>query len=734
MAKKRKKPVHKSGRRSKPKAADVKDRARNILFENPGEAFSYRGLIKKMGLRDAKSKDVLKDLLFSMESKGALRRNSDGRFVSTATPKVIEGRVDHVNPRFAYIISEDSDEDIWVKTDDLMYAIDGDQVEVKITKLHGRGARPEGKVQKIIRRSKDEFVGRIELSKKFAFVIPDNRNMHFDIFIHPENTGGAKTNDKVIVKVERWHNPKNKSPIGRVENVLGPAGENEAEIHSIMAEFGLPFEFPENIEKAAEKIPVEIDQQEYAYRRDFRDVTTFTIDPFDAKDFDDALSFQWADGGLLEVGIHIADVSHYVRPRTVLEKEAYDRATSVYLVDRTIPMLPEKLSNGLCSLRPKEEKLTFSAVFKLDKDGIVRDRWFGRTVIFSDRRFTYEEAQERIESKNGDFQEEINRLNDLAKIIRSRRFKQGAVNFETVEVKFRLDEKGRPVEVIPKERKDAHKMIEEFMLLANREVATFIFEKEAGKNGPGSYPFVYRTHDNPDPDKLEAFSKFAGKFGHQMSAEGMISKQLNRLMANIEGKPEQNVLEQLAIRSMAKARYTTETKGHFGLAFDHYTHFTSPIRRYPDVMVHRLLWRYLEGGKPADAEDFEARSVHSSEREKRAADAERASIKYKQVEYMQGMLGREFEGIVSGVTEWGIYVEIIETKCEGMIRLSDLDDDYYEFDEKQFTVYGKRSGRKITLGDQVKVQVAKTDIDRRTIDLVWVTEKKEMSPWQADDF
>lgn len=712
---------------------DVKDRLRQIFYEEAGESFSYRQLIKKIGIRDAKTKDALKDILFSMEAQGKIARNRDGRFVSNSTPSVITGKVDHVNPRFAYVISMDSEEDIWIKSSNLNFAIDGDEVEVQITRPAARGAKPEGKVTKILNRNKTEFVGRIEISEKFAFVVPDNRNLHFDVFVYPEKIMGAKHDDKVIVQILKWHNRENKSPQGKVVRVLGEAGEHEAEIHSIMAEFGLPFEFSEKVEKAAAKIPVEIDKQELAYRRDFRKVTTFTIDPFDAKDFDDALSLEWTKDGLMEIGVHIADVSHYVRPRTLLEKEAYDRATSVYLVDRTIPMLPEKLSNGLCSLRPNEEKLTFSAVFKIDKQGNVMDRWFGRTIIYSDRRFTYEEAQERIESKEGDFQEEINQLNDLAKLIRKRRFKDGAVNFETVEVKFKLDEKGRPLEVVPKIRKDAHKMIEEFMLLANREVATFIFKKRDGKKEEGSTTFVYRTHDSPDPEKLDSFSKFASRFGHKVSTDGQVSKSLNNLMSKIEGKPEQNVLEQLAIRSMAKAKYTTDPKGHFGLAFDHYSHFTSPIRRYPDVMVHRLLWHYLEGGKSQDKEAFESKCVHSSEREKRAAEAERASIKYKQVEFMQSMLGEEFEGIVSGVTEWGIYVEIVETKCEGMVRMTDLDDDFYEFDEKQFAAIGKRSGKVITLGDKLEVIVAKTDIDRRTIDLV-MKGNKNHSPWQADVF
>ncbi|MEM7297630.1 MAG: VacB/RNase II family 3'-5' exoribonuclease, partial [Bacteroidota bacterium] len=441
-----------------------------------------------------------------------------------------------------------------------------------------------------------------------------------------------------------------------------------------------------------------------------------------AKDFDDALSIKELEKGKYEIGVHIADVSHYVQEGSELDKEAVERATSVYLVDRTIPMLPERLSNGLCSLRPNEEKLTFSAVFEIDETGTVSKKWFGRTIIESDRRFTYEEAQERIEGLDSDFTNEVVTLNNIAKQLRKKKFQKGAVNFETVEVKFKLDEQGKPLEVVPKERKDAHKMIEEFMLLANREVATHIFKwKEKGKE-EGSKTFVYRVHDDPDPEKLNTFASFAAKFGHKLELGSNLSGGLNKLMENIEGKPEQNVLESLAIRSMAKAKYTTDPRGHFGLAFDHYTHFTSPIRRYPDVMVHRLLEHYLQGGKNVGNEEHEPLCMHSSEREKRAADAERASIKYKQVEFMETMLGQEFEGIVSGVTEWGIFVEIIETKCEGMIRMTDLNDDYYEFDEKQMRVIGRHNKRIITLGDQLKVIVAKTDIDRRTIDLELVDE------------
>lgn len=653
-----------------------------------------------------------------MESKEQIRRLSDGRFVSNKDSEYIQGIVDHVNPNFAYVVTPDEMEDIWVKTSDLNFAIHDDLVNVIVTKSAGRGFKPEGRVIKLLKRNRDTFVGRIEISKNFAFVVPDSRNIHFDIMVYPEKVGKSKENDKVLVQIDKWHDAKNRSPMGTVTEVLGQAGENEAEIHSIMAEFGLPFRFPKKIEKVADEIPDLITEEEIGKRRDFRSIATFTIDPHDAKDFDDALSIRKVDKGTYEIGIHIADVSHYVAEGSTLDKEAIDRATSVYLVDRTIPMLPERLSNGLCSLRPNEEKLTFSAVFEMDTKGKISKKWFGRTTILSDRRFTYEEAQERIEGLDADFTQEITTLNKIAHQLRKSRFQHGAVNFETVEVKFRLDEAGKPLEVIPKERKDAHKMIEEFMLLANREVATHIFKwKEKGKED-GSKTFVYRVHDDPDPEKLSTFSSFAAKFGHKVDLGKNLSGGLNKLMETIEGKPEQNVLESLAIRSMAKAKYTTDPRRHFGLAFDHYTHFTSPIRRYPDVMVHRLLDHYLKGGKNVGNEEYEPLCLHASEREKRAADAERASIKYKQVEFMESMLGQSFEGIVSGVTEWGIFVEIIETKCEGMIRMGDLDDDFYAFDEKQMQVVGRNNKRIITLGDKLNVQVAKTDIDRRTIDLV----------------
>lgn len=693
----------------------IQERVNKLFHENPATPFSLKQIFNKTEIRDKASKEEAFKYVLSLVKQDALIKLRNGSFRSKKEASVLVGKVDHVNKRFAYVIVDGEGEDVWVKTEDLKSAIDGDEVAVQM-KVSKGGKRPEGVVTQIIKRRKTELVGRIEIQPRYAFVVPDNRKIHTDIFIHPESIKKANHNDKVVVKIKEWHGGRLKSPTGKVIEVLGKAGENEAEIHSIMAEFDLPFRFDPKIEDAAKKIEEAISKDEIKSRKDFRSTTTFTIDPLDAKDFDDAISLKKLKNGNYEIGVHIADVSHYVKTGSVLDKEAVDRATSVYLVDRTIPMLPEKLSNGVCSLRPNEDKLTFAAVFEITPEAQVKKSWFGRTVIHSDRRFTYEEAQERIESGEGDFSDEVNILNDLAKKFKAYRFKNGAINFETVEVRFQLDEDGKPLQVIPKERKDAHKLVEEFMLLANKSVAEFIFGKNKGND-----TFVYRTHDAPDPEKLESFSKFAVRFGHNLkTGQSNIANSLNTLMDDIHGKPEQNVLESLAIRSMAKAKYTTDTEGHFGLAFPHYTHFTSPIRRYPDVMVHRLLQHYLNGKKSPEQAEYQELCNHSSEREKRAASAERASIKYKQVEFMQSMENETFAGIVTGVTEWGIFVEITATKCEGMVRAVSMTDDYYEFDEKNFCMIGKRNKRIITLGDQVNVVVTKTDIDRRTIDLEFV--------------
>lgn len=694
----------------------LNDKVLKLLNDNPSKAYSVRQLSKELQIRGKSHKDRLLEMLFRLQDDKKIS-SVRNKFKSNQKPATYIGVVDFVNPRAAFLISDEFDQDPKVKVEDLKYALDGDVVEFYI--VNKRGSNSKARVERIVSRKRTSFVGRIEMSAKYSFVIADNRRMHYDIFVKNSYLNGASQKDKVIVEITEWPG-RDRNPEGKVTKILGKAGENDAEIHSIMAEFGLPFSFSDKIDNAADKITGIVNDDEVKKREDFRGKTTFTIDPADAKDFDDALSIQKLKNGNYEIGVHIADVSYYVKEDDILDREAINRATSVYLVDRTIPMLPEKLSNGLCSLRPNEDKLTFSAVFELNEKGHILKEWFGRTIIHSDRRFTYEEAQTTIENNEGDFAEELLVLNQLAKKLKKDRFAKGAINFETTEVKFKLDEDGKPLGIIPKVRKDAHKLIEEFMLLANKRVAHFIFNL---KNSKDRYPFVYRTHDNPDPEKLNTFSVFAQKFGHKLLiGEKGISKTLNGLMDEIEGKPEQNVLQSLAIRTMAKARYTTEAKGHFGLAFDHYSHFTSPIRRYPDVMVHRLLQHYLLNGKPADREEYEEKCEHASEMEKRAAEAERASIKYKQVEYMQNVENKDFEGIVSGVTEWGIYVEIVETKCEGMIKMSDLTDDFYEFDDRNFCVVGLKNKKTITLGDQVKVNVKSTDIDRRTIDLLFSDE------------
>ena len=688
------------------------------LFDrSPGKAYSIKQITKKIGL---KKKDDIKQatlLIHQLAQQDKLRQLANGNYSVVQTSREAVGQVDHVSSRFAYVRIGEDQPDVYIKARDLGSAVDGDTVSISVFRTR-HGEHLEGKVTEIVKRNRNRFVGRLELSPNFAFVKPDFRKIHDDFFIPAENINGAKSGDKVIVEVTSWADG-DRNPEARVVEILGKAGENEAEIHSIMAEFGLPFRFPEKVLQESAVIDAEITKAEIRQRKDFRDITTFTIDPEDAKDFDDALSFRRLDNGHIEVGVHIADVTHYVKTDTALEEEAFDRATSVYLVDRTIPMLPERLSNELCSLRPDEDKLTFSAVFELDHRAGIVNEWFGRTIIHSDKRFSYEEAQDILETQNGPFADELISLNELALRLRKNRFAKGAVNFETTEVKFKLDEKGRPLAIVPKVRKDAHKLIEEFMLLANKQVATFVYNQ---RKGAERNTFVYRIHDYPDPEKVKDFSIFARQFGHTLEVEEhSISRSLNKLMEEIEGKPEQNVLQQLAVRSMAKAKYSTEQKGHFGLAFAHYSHFTSPIRRYPDMMVHRLLQHYLDNGASVNRASYELKCEHSSEREKRASDAERASIKYKQVEFMASADDREYEGLISGVTEWGLYVEIVDTKVEGMIRMADMDDDYYDFDEKKYRIVGRKNGKIYRLGDRVRVRIKKTDIDRRLIDLVIAT-------------
>ncbi|MFN3487926.1 MAG: ribonuclease R, partial [Emticicia sp.] len=620
-----------------------------------------------------------------------------------------------------------------------------------------KNGNPEGCIIEIIERGRTEIVGKIQVFGNYALVRPDHKNLYDDIFIPKDKINGATKDDLVIVKIVEYPT-KVQQGIGEITEILGKSGDNNAEMHAILAEFGLPIRFDKAIEEEAAAISEVITEAEIEKRRDFRNILTFTIDPHDAKDFDDALSFRMLENQNYEIGVHIADVTHYVQEDTRLEEEALNRATSVYLVDRTIPMLPEKLSNNLCSLRPHEDKLTFSAVFEMTHDGRLINEWFGRTIIHSDHRFSYEDAQEVLENEEGDVlnpvteQDEVlekyrfplHTLNHLAKILKKERFRNGAINFETNEVKFKLDETGKPLGVVLKIRKDAHKLIEEFMLLANKKVAEFVFkmgdkrhetkdsrnenrEKETQNSElktQNSNTMVYRVHEPPNPEKLQNFANFAARFGYSIKTDSdkTLSNSMNKMMAEVEGTPVQNVLEQLAVRTMSKARYTTEPLGHFGLAFEHYSHFTSPIRRYPDMMAHRLLQHYLTASPKNRAnvsqDDFEKKSKHSSDREKLAAEAERASIKYKQVEFMSLQERRTiFSGVVTGVTDFGIFVEITSTSCEGMVRLADLKDDFYEWDRNNYRVVGKRTGRVINFGDTVKVTVKGTDLERRSMDL-----------------
>jgi ribonuclease R len=577
----------------------------------------------------------------------------------------------------------------------------------------------EGEVIEILERANDTFVGTLEVAKSYAFLITENRTLANDIFIPKDKLKGGKDGDKAVVKVVEWPE-KAKNPIGQVIDILGVAGENTTEMHAILAEYGLPYVYPAAVERAADRIADDITEEEIAKREDFRKVTTFTIDPKDAKDFDDALSARKLDNGLWEVGVHIADVSHYVKEGGIIDKEAEKRATSVYLVDRTIPMLPERLCNMLCSLRPHEEKLAYSVIFTMNDKAEVISSHIAHTVIYSDRRFTYEEAQNIIETGEGDYKDEILALDTLAKKLREKRFANGAINFDRYEVRFEIDEKGKPISVYFKESKDANKLVEEFMLLANRTVAETI-----GKVGKGKKAkvFPYRIHDLPDPEKLDNLSQFIARFGYKLRTSGSksdISKSINGLLDNVHGKKEENLIETVSIRAMQKARYSTHNIGHYGLAFDYYTHFTSPIRRYPDLMVHRLLTRYLDGGRSVSESKYEDLCEHSSMMEQTAASAERASIKYKQVEFMSERLGMEYEGVISGVTEWGLYVEINENKCEGMIPLRDLDDDYYEFDEKNYCLRGRRKHRVYSLGDDIKIKVARANIEKKQLDFALV--------------
>ncbi len=682
----------------------------------PTRKYSIKNLAAASGDSDREGRQTTLQIVKSMLAQGVIEEVATGKYrLATAAQETLEGVVDMLASGSAYIKMEGVEQDVFINARNAGHALDGDRVKFIITRV-GKGGVPEGEIVSIVERSKRNLVGVLELSKNFAFVRADSRKIPVDIFIPHKEDQQLEDRQKVLVHIIDWPETS-KNPIGEIVDVFGEVGENNAEMHAILAEYDLPYRFEPEVEEAAEAIASDINPEEYAKRRDMREVTTFTIDPADAKDFDDALSFRQLNDGVYEVGVHIADVTHYVTPGSIVDTEAVNRATSVYLVDRTVPMLPERLSNELCSLRPDEEKLTFSAVFEIDDEANVLNTWLGRTVIRSNRRFTYAEAQEVIETGQGDFRDEILKLNELAQKMRTARFKHGAISFAREEAKFDLDENGKPLGVYFKEQKESNQLIEEFMLLANKKVAEFVGKKR-GKGANAERTFVYRVHDKPNIDKLTSFKNFILRFGYYFKAEQgkAIAKEMNKLMGKIKGKAEENVVSTLAIRTMAKAYYSTDNIGHYGLAFDYYTHFTSPIRRYPDMMVHRLLAHYLAGGKSADKTTYEQLCEHSSEMEVRAAEAERASIKYKMVEFMLDRLGQEFDGHISGVTEWGVYVELDDTHIEGMVSLRDMTDDYYVFNEEDYAIRGEASGRTFTLGDGVRIKVLRADLARKQLD------------------
>jgi ribonuclease R len=712
------------------KEKDFSGKILKVLSQNANRAFNYKQIAAILDLNDTKSRnEIIKDLKILASKKQIIETEPGKYLVKAQSQDYYEGTIDMTSRKTAYFICEDFEEDIFIPTNNLNHALDKDKVKVYVYNKRS-GKRPEAEVIEVLERAKTEFVGVIDIQKNFAFVSTANAKMYTDIFIPKDKINDAQQGDVVIARIEDWPK-KADSPFGTILKVLGKPGEHDTEIHAILAEYGLPYDFPIEVEVYAQKLDTTIHPEEIAKRRDMRDTLTFTIDPKDAKDFDDALSFKKLENGHYEIGIHIADVSYYLQEGTILDDEAYNRATSVYLVDRVVPMLPEVLSNFACSLRPNEEKYTFSAIFEINEKAQVTSQWFGRTVIYSDQRFAYEEAQQIIETKSNVIPAEISltgheyivkdeivqatlKLDELAKIFRRNRMNNGAISFDKVEVKFNLNEDAEPIGVYFKQSKDANHLIEEFMLLANRKVAEYI--------GKQKKTFVYRIHDEPNEDKLFAMQGVISKFGYKLDLRDSknISKSINQLMADVNGKKEQNLIDTLAIRSMSKAKYSTDNIGHYGLAFDYYSHFTSPIRRYPDVMVHRLLQYYLDGGKTVSEELFEEKCVHSSNMEGLATNAERDSIKYMQVKYMQDHKDQEFVGVISGVTEWGIYVEIIENKCEGMVRIREIKDDYYTFDEKQYALVGQVTKDLIQLGDEVVVKVKNADLVKKQLDFHFI--------------
>ena len=719
----------KSSKKKVTKIENLTQRILKTLKSDSENTFNFKKLADKFGVSDPSSRNQIVKKLAQLAAKKQIKEESRGQFKYVPQNDTHVGVLQITSKGTGYVISDELDGDVFIPNNNLNKALDGDEVEVYIYRRK-RNGKNEGEIAKIIKRKKTEFVGIIQFQKNFAFVNTQNSKMYTDIFVPKNKAQDAKDGDKVVVSLVDWPE-KADSPFGKVIKVLGKAGDHDTEIHAILAQYGLPYEFPEEVETFANNLDTSVQPSEIAKRRDMRKTLTFTIDPKDAKDFDDALSFEKLPNGNFEIGIHIADVSHYVRPGTVLDDEAFERATSVYLVDRVVPMLPEVLSNNACSLRPHEEKYTFSAVFELTGKGEIKNQWFGRTVTYSDARFAYEEAQAIIESESPDIPAAVSltgkaykaekeivdavlEMDGIAKILRSKRMRDGAISFDKVEVKFNLNEKSEPIGVFFKTSKDANKLIEEFMLLANKKVAEFI-----GKQSPKK-TFIYRVHDEPNDEKLASLQTVIARFGYKLDLKDRKSttNSLNSLLANVKGRKEQNLVDTLAIRTMSKAEYTTNNIGHYGLAFGYYSHFTSPIRRYPDVMAHRLLQYYIDQKKSAPQEEFEEKCKHSSSMENLAASAERDSIKFMQIKFMQDHKDENFVGVISGVTEWGIYVEIVANKCEGMIRLRDISDDHYSFDEELYAAVGQRTNTVYQLGDEVIVKVKNADLVKRHLDFV----------------
>ncbi len=702
---------------TKPKKKDLTVAVTDFLNENKDKQYNYKQIGAALDVRGEEGRRVLIKVLDKLRDEEILLESSRGRYRINNRGLLLEGRFERRSNGKNFFVPDDDGNIIYIPERNSKHAMNGDRVRVQLLAKRKR-AETEGVVVEILEHTQSRFVGILEVQKHFAFLVMDSKYLSNDIFIPKEDLMGARNGDKVVVEIVEWPAKAN-NPVGKVIDVLGKPGENDTEMHAILAQYDLPYSYPEEVNKFAELIPDAIDEKEIAKREDFRDVFTFTIDPKDAKDFDDAFSFRQISPNLWEVGVHIADVTHYVKQGDLIDKEAENRATSIYLVDRTIPMLPERLSNYICSLRPKEEKLCFSVIFNMNEKAEVKDFRVARTIIKSDSRLAYEDAQTIIDTGKGDFSKEILVLNSLAKQLREKRFANGAINFDRYEVKFNLDEKGKPLGVYFVEGKEANHLIEEFMLLANRTVAELIGDVPKGKKAKS---FVYRIHDVPDPEKLDNFNSFILRFGHKMKTTGTktdVAKSLNSILDKVQGRPEENLIETIAIRTMSKAIYSTKNVGHYGLAFDYYTHFTSPIRRYPDMMVHRLLERYLDGGKSVDHSPLEDDCKHCSDMEQIAANAERDSIKYKQVEFMSDKLGKTYDGVISGVTEWGIYIEINENKCEGMIPIRELDDDFYELDEKNYRLVGRRTRREYRLGQPVTIEVAKANLERRQLDFVF---------------